>query len=466
MSRITPKLRLALLLGAFGVLALVVLACSSAPAAAPQAAAPAAPVVQTVVVKETSVVEKTVEKQVQVQVTVAPNMRLVYNSYQSDPEPRKQDEDLVAQFKKANPNIDVEHSIVDHEGFKQAIRTYLAASRPPDVMTWFAGNRARFFIDKGLIMDISDVWKQQGWDKSYPKGMAALSSANGKQYFVPTSYYWWALYYNKKVLEQAGVKPPQTFDELLAACKTMKDKGIIPITIGTKAPWPAAGWFDYLNMRTNGPDFHIALMEGKEKYSDPRVAKTFDNWKKLLDAGCFIENPTAYTWQEGLQPMIDGKAGMYLMGQFIMDSIPRDKQADFDFVRFPIIDPSVKIGEDAPTDGYFAAAKAPDPEAAKKFLAFIGSKEAQTYFAKNLQRLPTNGDVDPSIFTPATQKGIDIIKKADYIAQFYDRDTTPEMAEKGMAAFQDFMANPGNAQQILTNLETERARIFSGTPTP
>ena len=114
----------------------------------------------------------------------------------------------------------------------------------------------------------------------------------------------------------------------------------------------------------------------------------------------------------------------------------------------------------------FAAAKAPDPEAAKKFLAFIGSKEAQTYFAKNLQRLPTNGDVDPSIFTPATQKGIDIIKKADYIAQFYDRDTTPEMAEKGMAAFQDFMANPGNAQQILTNLETERARIFSGTPTP
>ena len=46
--------------------------------------------------------------------------------------------------------------------------------------------------------------------------------------------------------------------------------------------------------------------------------------------------PTAYTWQEGLQPMIDGKAGMYLMGQFIMDSIPKDKQADFDFVRFPI----------------------------------------------------------------------------------------------------------------------------------
>ena len=40
------------------------------------------------------------------------------------------------------------------------------------------------------------------------------------------------------------------------------------------------------------------------------------------------------------------------------------------------------------------------------------------------------------------------------------------MAEKGMAAFQDFMANPGNAQQILTGLETERARIFSGTPTP
>ena len=30
---------------------------------------------------------------------------------------------------------------------------------------------------------------------------------------------------------------------------------------------------------------------------------------------------------------------MYLMGQFVMDSIPEENKEDFDFFRFPIIDP-------------------------------------------------------------------------------------------------------------------------------
>ena len=45
-------------------------------------------------------------------------------------------------------------------------------------------------------------------------------------------------------------------------------------------------------------------------------------------------------------------------------------------------------------------------------------------------------------------------------AQFYDRDTTPEMAKVGMQGFQDFMLNPDDVDEILDELEEERARIF------
>ncbi|MCK5007229.1 MAG: carbohydrate ABC transporter substrate-binding protein, partial [Spirochaetales bacterium] len=65
---------------------------------------------------------------------------VIYNSYNGDPEPRRVDKELVQMFEEANPQIDVVHSIVAHEDFKQAIRAYLTASTPPDVMTWFAGN--------------------------------------------------------------------------------------------------------------------------------------------------------------------------------------------------------------------------------------------------------------------------------------------------------------------------------------
>lgn len=387
--------------------------------------------------------------------------KLVYNSYQSDPAPKEVDAALVKQFQDANPGLEVVHSTVAHEDFKQAIRTYLTSSTPPDVMTWFAGNRARFFIDKGLIMDISDVWQKEGWTEDFPKGFMALSSVDGKQYFVPTSYYWWALYYNKEVLAKYGLEPPTTWDELLNACSVLKENGITPISIGTKAPWTAAAWFDYLNMRINGPEFHINLMLGKEKYDDPRVKKVFEYWAQLLNNGCFTENAASYEWQAAVTPLVQGEAGMYLMGQFIMDSIPEENRANFDFVRFPIIDPNVPIGEDAPTDGFFAAAKAPNPEAAKAFLAFLGSKESQEYVAKELKRVPVHTGVDPSIFPPETLKGIELLKGADYVAQFYDRDTTPEMAEKGMAAFQQFWDNPGDIDNILAQLEKDRELIFS-----
>ncbi len=417
----------------------------------------AVPAAQPVTVKETVVVqtEKVVE------VTAAPKTNLVYNTYASDPAPRAADEELVKMFMAKNPNIMVTQSTVAHEDFKQAIRAYLTSSQPPDVMTWFAGNRARFFIDKGQILDISDVWASEGWNESYPKGFQALSTVDGKQYFVPTSYYWWAVYYNKKVFEKYNLTPPETWEQFLAVCETLKSNGIIPIVSGTKNAWPAAAWFDYLNMRTNGPEFHINLMLGKEKYDDPRVKKAFGYWAELLDKGYFIENAASYDWQDVLPFMLQEKAAMYLMGQFVMDSIPAENKADYDFFRFPIIDPNVPIGEDAPTDGYFAAANAPNPEAAKAFLAFLGSKEAQTYVAGELKRLPTNTQVDTSGFDEASKKGMAMLAGADFIAQFFDRDTTPEMAEKGMAMFQAFWNDTKQLDSLLADLEKERALIFA-----
>ncbi len=437
MSRVMRNLSL---LSAIALVALIAFGCA-------QPAGPAAPA------KETVIVEK--------QVTAPPTTRLVYNSYMSDPDPRKVDEELVKRFQEEHPNVELVHSIVAHEDFKQAIRAYLTSSSPPDVMTWFAGNRARFFIDKGLIMDISDLWEREGWTESYPKGFRALSTVDGKQYFVPSSYYWWAVYYNKRIFDEYGLEPPETWDEFLEVCATLKENGITPITIGTKFRWTAAGWFDYLNMRVNGPQFHIDLMLGKEKYNDPRVKEVFETWKVLLDNGYFLDNAASYTWQEAVPFMVQDKAAMYLMGQFIMDSIPEDQQDNFDFFRFPIIDPDVPIGEDAPTDGYFAAANAPHPEAAKEFLAYLGSVEAQTYMAETLGRVPVHTGVDPSIFTPEVRKGIELLKGADFVAQFYDRDTTPPMADRGMNAFMSFWDNPDDIDSILDQLEKDRQQIFA-----
>jgi multiple sugar transport system substrate-binding protein/raffinose/stachyose/melibiose transport system substrate-binding protein len=105
-------------------------------------------------------------------------------------------------------------------------------------------------------------------------------------------------------------------------------------------------------MRINGPEFHINLMLLKESYTDERVKKVFEYWKQLFDHNCFIEDAAAYEWQNAVDFMVQEEAAMYLMGQFIKDSYPDELESDLDFFRFPIIDPAMPIGEDAPTDGF------------------------------------------------------------------------------------------------------------------
>ncbi|MBX7237574.1 MAG: ABC transporter substrate-binding protein [Caldilineales bacterium] len=436
-------------------------------------AAPSTPIVQTVevtkeVVKEVQVTVE-VPKEVQVEVTkevvvekpVAAKS-VLYNSNNGDPKPRAFDEAIVKQWNTDHPDMPVEQSIIAHEDFKQAIRAYLTADPAPDVLTWFAGNRTRFFVNKGLIRDISQMWADNGFDDVFAPGFKALATTDDKQYFLPTSYYWWAIYYRPSLFEKAGIaKEPETFDELLDACTKLNAAGITPITIGARFKWPAAAWFDYLNMRTNGPQYHIDLTDLKVPYTDEGVKKTFANWAKLIDAKCFIDDPAAFDWQEAIDPMVQGDAAMYLMGGFITDSYPDEAENDLDFFRFPIIDPALPVGEDAPTDGYFMSANARNPEGGEAFLANFGSKAVQQRALDELGRLPTRTDVDISKVSAATQKGIKLIQSADFIAQFYDRDTTPPMAEAGMDGFMRFWDDPSSIDKILADLEAERQRILA-----
>ncbi|MFA9405699.1 MAG: extracellular solute-binding protein [Anaerolineales bacterium] len=413
---------------------------------------------QTEIVEKEVVVTEIVETVSEVEVPVDKSV-LIYNSYMSDPDPRVADADAVQIFQEDHPDYEIVHSTVAHEDFKQAIRAYLTASTPPDVMTWFAGNRARFFIDNDQIMDISDVWESEGWNESYPKGFQAMSTVDGKQYFLPTSWYWWAVYYRPSIFAELNLEPPETWEEFMEVNETLKENGITPLAIGTKYRWTAAAWFDYLNMRINGPQFHIDLMLCKESYDDPRVAKVFEYWGELLENGYFLEDAAAYSWSEALEPFIAGDAAMYLMGDFIRDSLPDETEADLDFFRFPIIDPSVPIGEDAPTDGFFIAANSQHPEAAKEFLAYLGGVDYQTLFAEDLGRLPTNSGVDRTMFTAQQQKGMELIDGADFVAQFYDRDTTPELADEGMNAFMAFWDDPDSIADLLADLEAARQEI-------
>ncbi len=384
--------------------------------------------------------------------------KVVVNSYMSDPAPRKVFAELVDMFNKSNPNYEVVVNTFAHEDFKVLLRTWLAAPEGPDVVTWFAGERMRFFAEKGLIAPVADIFGGKRFNEFFPASFESTCSYKGKVYFVPQSWYWWGVYYRKSVFEKYGIKEPKTWNEFLNVCETLKKNGIAPIAIGTKFPWTAAGWFDILNLRINGLDFHIKVTAGEVPYTDARILRVFTTWRTLVDRGYLLPNHTSYEWQEAAQFLFRGEAGMYYMGQFIKDVAPANVKDDLDFFRFPIIDSKVPLYEETPIDGFMMPANAKNKKGAIEFLKFLASEEIQRKFAVDLGRLAAHIKVTPP--DEHARKGFRMVLESAGVSQFYDRDTDPAMAEAGMNGMIQFLTRPGDTTRILSNLEQTRRRIY------
>ena len=380
---------------------------------------------------------------------------LVINSNTSDPAPRAAFQQLIDDFQAANPDVEIEWNVFEHEAYKTAIRNWLGAE-PPDVVTWFAGERMNAFVQRGLLADVSDIWEEHGLAELMPSAYGAMT-VDGAQYGVPYTYYQWGIYYRRDIFEELGIEPFETFDDMIAACGTLREAGIAPITIGTRFLWPTAGWFDYLNLRTNGLDFHLELAAGEVSYEDDRVRSVFANWQRLLEADCFIENHTAYSWQEAIPFLIQGEASMYLIGNFITPFL--DDIDNYGFMQFPMLNPDIAMYEDAPIDTAHIPSGANNPDDARRFLAFLAQADQQFALNETLLQLPPNREAGVAD-APFLSEGYEMLNNAAGIAQFYDRDTNPEMARAGMEGFQEFMVNPDRLDRILAQLERTRGRIF------
>jgi len=385
---------------------------------------------------------------------------LVINFDDPNPAPKAGFEAAVEAFKKANPDINVTVNINDREAHKTAIRNFLSAEAP-DITSWYPGNRMAPFVKAGLFEDISDMW---GSDPNLSTSFEAIKptmSMDGKQWGVPYSYYQWGIYYRKDIFDKLSLSEPKTWDELLAACGKMKEAGVTPFTIGTKFLWTAAGVFDYLNLRTNGYEFHNKLTAGEVKYTSDEVRATFAKWKEMLDTCSFVKNHATMSWQDAIAPFANGDAAMYVMGNFSVDGYKNAglKEEQIDYFPFPEITPGLPRAEEAPADAFFIPARAKNKEDARKFLAFIAQPEIQAEWNKTIGQLPPNSKatVGDDKFI---RQGFETVSTASGLAQFYDRDAPAEMAKAGMEGFQQFMTDPSKLDEILTKLDEVQAKVY------
>lgn len=390
---------------------------------------------------------------------------LVYSAYFGGRAAGQWDQENFNAYRESRPGLETRHI-----GFSlytapvpQMLYGRLERSGTADVFSSFAGGGLRPYMADGRLLDLSQLWEEQGWDEVFPASVQAYLREEGRPYFVPQAMQWNPIWYRADIFARHDLTPPQTWEEFLAACDTLHDAGIIPVTVSSTG-WtpPLARWFTILNLRLNGPAFHEALMRGEVAYDDPRVRDVFLHWQELFTHNCFEAEPVGYG--EAADQIFTGEAAMYNLGEWLSESYPEGLPDSFDFFSFPVLNPDVPRAEIVLLYGAYIPAGAQNPDQALDFITYLGGVESQTSNARALNRLVANTAVDPTLYSELYRRGLVFIENAEAITQLYEFNTHPAMAEAGLRAFSDFFRDPSEEtiDEILAELEATRQQTFEG----
>jgi multiple sugar transport system substrate-binding protein len=347
----------------------------------------------------------------------------------------------------ADSGITIEVNEVDGPTFSDQVNSYLQGT-PDDMFTWFGGYRTRFYTEQGLLEPLNDVWDEIGGDYSEAYREVATGQ-DGNQYLIPFYAYPWVVLYRQSVFEEHGYEIPETMSDLTALAAQMEEDGLVPFAFADQDGWPAMGWFDILNMRLNGYQFHVDLLAGEESWTDERVTAVFDTWRELLPMYGDVSAALGRTWQDGANLLFNNEAGMLFFGTFAGTQADEETHADLGFFPFPTLGTEYdeEMAIDAPVNGFVVATGSPSLEenrsAVMAFAEYLGGGEAQTDFlAENPNFIAASDAADTSQYEPLQQQAADIIAQSGAIAQFLDRDTDPAFASEMEGILQDWLAAP------------------------
>ena len=230
---------------------------------------------------------------------------------------------------------------------------------------------------------------------------------------------------------------------------------ITPIAIGSFEPWAVSCWFEYLNLRINGHNYHNSFVRGDISAYDQGIKQVFIHLKQLIERKAFADNASQRSIRESLPTLYREKAGITLEGSFIEGYIPDQFKHNIGFFEFPFIEPNVENIQVSPVDILLIAKHTQHPNAAKAFLRFMATAEAQTLVNQMLYQVPANINSKTSN-SNLLASVVQSLARADGLTQFYDREANEALAAKNMQIWTEFLEKPDiqDAQQRM-----EKARL-------
>ncbi len=348
---------------------------------------------------------------------------------------------------------------------------FISDSSPPDMLMSFVNRQYAQASRQGELSDLSEVWTNATLDENLLPNVQKLirDEENGNPLMVPIAFAWSGIYYNKAIFAQYNLQPPQNWNEFIQVCATLQANGETPLAIPGLRSYAHTLWFDYLNLRINGAAYHRSLLAGQERYDDPRIISLLETWRSLIDQGFVVERPELMDDLAAINALVRGDNGaftgeeavMVLMDSYIVSRTPPEFRHEFDFFRFPVIDPSVPLAEPVDVIGYVIPANAPHRVQAQDFLSYLGLPEAQALIAREAGNIngvyaPVRADLEAGAVTAEMDKAMRMIQETDEVVPFASQWMPSAMWEEFNPAAQRLLRDEYNFQGFMDTLETAR----------
>ena len=174
------------------------------------------------------------------------------------------------------------------EEYYPKLNALVASNETPDVFIVSPGPNLEVYVEPGVAAPL-DEYLADGWKDSFTSdAVFSQMTYDGKIYAVPLNIAAACAFYNTEMFEAAGVKVPETWDEMLDACKKLEAAGYTPITISAGTAWCLSMVAGYL-CEMEGVDL-AALADGSASWEDGQLESAA---AKLVELSQYFQKTAA-----------------------------------------------------------------------------------------------------------------------------------------------------------------------------
>ncbi|WP_105616754.1 extracellular solute-binding protein [Vallitalea okinawensis] len=362
-------------------------------------------------------------------------------------------------YKTEHPNVTINIDATENEAYKTKIKTAISANEAPDVFfTWGAGF-SQAFVDAGQVAKITDYLPEDALENL---NMSAANNFtyNDGLYGLPFISWVGVLYCNEEMFDAAGVKVPDTMDELFAAIEAFNGQGVIPITVGAKDAWNAMFFQNVATVRTAGTEMSTQALKKNISYNQKEFVDGAQILVDLVAADAFDPSALALTYDEAKIAFLNAQSPMMFMGSWLAGEVqnPELSQVVNKVVakNFPAIEGGSYNNEflGGAIDGLMVSESSEHKEVAAEFVAYITEKMSRESFLQGAGIPVWNIDVEGEVVDPLVQQIVDLSTESEGYIVAWDTFLSGSDVSTHLTLVQEVFAEMKTAEEFAEGMQT------------